>query len=519
MRLDVGDDLDDRARLTALAVVSAFAASASVAASTSTAAKTTLVWMIDPSGRRSARCVRCGGSQPRSLDGRRDPEPICSGSAAGYTDRVLHLPRPSRVTVLAALATVVALASALNTGPHMWRLLDREGRTYAAYTDTERRHATVEGLGMPPDIFDFYRQYVTKGDRIYYQVRESGFSSYYDLPTAIRLVGHYYLLPAVEAPSLRDATVVVTFFDDPKLLHVPVPDPAGGGPAADLRLTDQGAVTGRILALALANVVLLVLGIGLLPLLRLADTRRQLLTRLPLAYAVGVAAGGILTAHLALLHVPVGRIGLPLLAAASLVLGLRRVRPSPPRTGRRWRLEDVAAVAVLGVAAAFAVSGGAAPRSEAPVRLGRLDDLGDTRPGALRFRASDRAGVHRSELPGAAASALPAGPGGARRAFHGSLGRDARAVATARPGSRLRGRRVGAAPGAHAADPAGGDAAGRRHRAAVLPPAADELRGHPARHVARARSRGAACVAADRSGRMRSPFSSASVARTSWTAK
>ena len=73
---------------------------------------------------------------------------------------------------------------------------------------------------MPADIFDFYRQYVGRGDRVYFQVRESGFSSFVDLPTAIHYVGRYYLLPAIEATRLDDATVVVTFFDDPKRLHV-----------------------------------------------------------------------------------------------------------------------------------------------------------------------------------------------------------------------------------------------------------------------------------------------------------
>ena len=114
-------------------------------------------------------------------------------------------------------------------------------------------------------------------------------------------------------------------------------------------------MTGRILALVAANVVLLVLGVGLLPLLRLAHTRRQLLTRLPLAYAVGTAAGGILVAHLALVHVPVGRIGLPLLAVSALALGLRRLPRVTPRARAVWRPEDVAGIAVLGVAAAFAI--------------------------------------------------------------------------------------------------------------------------------------------------------------------
>jgi hypothetical protein len=114
-------------------------------------------------------------------------------------------------------------------------------------------------------------------------------------------------------------------------------------------------VTGRILALVAANLVLAVLGAGLLPYLRLAHARRQLLTRLPLAYAVGIAAGGILVAHLSLLHVPLGRIGLPLLAAASLALGLRRLRGAGPERAARRRPEDLAALAVLAVAAAFAI--------------------------------------------------------------------------------------------------------------------------------------------------------------------
>jgi hypothetical protein len=113
-------------------------------------------------------------------------------------------------------------------------------------------------------------------------------------------------------------------------------------------------VTERILALVVANLLLIVLGVGLLPLLRLAGTRRELLTRLPLAYAVGIAAGGILVAHLSLLHVPVGRIGLPLLAGASLALGLHRVWRATPGERLRWRPEDVAAVGVLGVVCAFA---------------------------------------------------------------------------------------------------------------------------------------------------------------------
>jgi hypothetical protein len=112
-------------------------------------------------------------------------------------------------------------------------------------------------------------------------------------------------------------------------------------------------VTLRILALAAAQLLMLVLGVGLLPWLRLARTRRELVSRLPLAYAVGLAATGILAADLAVVDVPVGWIALSLLAAASLVLGLRRL---PGGGGRRGlRLTELPAYAVLGVIAAFAV--------------------------------------------------------------------------------------------------------------------------------------------------------------------
>src|SRR4051812_16403913 len=88
--------------------------------------------------------------------------------------------RPSPATALAVLATVVALASALPSAPHVGPPLVVQQRVYAAYTDTQREHAPIDGLGLPSDIFDFYRQYVVPGDRVYFQVRESGFSQFLD---------------------------------------------------------------------------------------------------------------------------------------------------------------------------------------------------------------------------------------------------------------------------------------------------------------------------------------------------
>ena len=59
-----------------------------------------------------------------------------------------------------------------------------------------------------------------KGDRVYFQVRESGFSSFYDYPTAFAYGARFYFLPALQATRLKDATVVVTYFEDPQQLHV-----------------------------------------------------------------------------------------------------------------------------------------------------------------------------------------------------------------------------------------------------------------------------------------------------------
>ena len=118
-------------------------------------------------------------------------------------------------------------------------------------------------------------------------------------------------------------------------------------------------MTARILVLLVSNGLMLLLGVGLLPLLRLARTRRDLLTRLPLAYAVGLVATGVLAAELAVVDVPVGRIGLPLLAGASLLLGLSRLEPAAVPTGPRPRLLPLLpSLAVLGVAVAFLVVAG-----------------------------------------------------------------------------------------------------------------------------------------------------------------
>ena len=56
----------------------------------------------------------------------------------------------------------------------------------------------------------------------------------------------------------------------------------------------------------LLQLLFLALGAGALPLLGIARDRAQLLDRLPLAYVAGIAIGGIVAAHLALVNATVG---------------------------------------------------------------------------------------------------------------------------------------------------------------------------------------------------------------------
>jgi hypothetical protein len=80
-----------------------------------------------------------------------------------------------------------------------------------------------------------------------------------------------------------------------------------------------------VIGLLAANLLYFAIGVGLLPVLRIARTTGELLERLPLAYLVGVAATGILAAHLALISVPLGLVELVLLAALVLFVGYRRL--------------------------------------------------------------------------------------------------------------------------------------------------------------------------------------------------
>ncbi len=98
-------------------------------------------------------------------------------------------------------------------------------------------------------------------------------------------------------------------------------------------------MSANVAAVSVANLLILAAGCGLLPLLGLAGSRRELVARLGLAYMVGVVAVGAVSAYLALatgvagLDLGFGAVGLFTFAAGSLVFGLRRL-PAGERAGR-----------------------------------------------------------------------------------------------------------------------------------------------------------------------------------------
>jgi hypothetical protein len=121
---------------------------------------------------------------------------------------------------LATVATAFALVSAWHSIRHVHRTLETERVFYASLTPAQRRREPVTNAGFDGQIFDFFDSLLTRGDRVYFQVMPSGFSSDYDLPTIVQALGRYYFLPAMQTSDLARATVVVSYFADPSLLHV-----------------------------------------------------------------------------------------------------------------------------------------------------------------------------------------------------------------------------------------------------------------------------------------------------------
>ncbi len=114
-----------------------------------------------------------------------------------------------------------------------------------------------------------------------------------------------------------------------------------------------------VVEIAAANVCMFLTGVGLLPLLGVARTPKDVLRRVALAYPVGLAAAGILSATLVVFDVPIGWPSLAASTVLALVLGARRagVRLSLTALRRPAQLPVVGWLA-LAAATVFLVEAG-----------------------------------------------------------------------------------------------------------------------------------------------------------------
>lgn len=117
----------------------------------------------------------------------------------------------------------------------------------------------------------------------------------------------------------------------------------------------------KVAGLLGANALMLVAGLGLLPLLGVARSWRELVARSGLSYLCGLAVAGIVAANLALVRVSFGWLGLALLAAVTSAAGAWRLRGTArPGWGRPGWITLAGVLALVAVLAeygrAFAVA-------------------------------------------------------------------------------------------------------------------------------------------------------------------
>ena len=287
---------------------------------------------------------------------------------------------------------------------------------------------------------------------------DGGFAAGVDRATAGRIFSRFYLLPAIQVDTPAKADVVLTVGVDPHSLGVPL------GPRREvlrrqLLRRAGAALTGSLAGLLVANALYLVIGVALLPLLR--DRAHADRARGPpraRRTSLGVAATGALSAHLALIGVPVG---LP-----ELVVSRSRRRPgvaAHPHASRRRQVTlchlawegSPSRRASIGIAA-FVARARAARARDARVlgaaarRVGRLGDLGDEGARAVRLRRRRSRRLHDAAVRAAAASAAAARARGDRLPRDGRLRRNAHPRPARAARLRVRGGAVDAAARARA---------------------------------------------------------------------
>jgi hypothetical protein len=119
---------------------------------------------------------------------------------------------------VAAGVSCVALVSVWHSAAPTWHRLVRDHDTYAAYSRRDREQAPAVRAGISGDLFDLFASNLRRGDRVYFQVPHKPYGTL-DLHDTIAALGRFFFLPAVEVANPGDATAVVSYDADPKLLH------------------------------------------------------------------------------------------------------------------------------------------------------------------------------------------------------------------------------------------------------------------------------------------------------------
>jgi hypothetical protein len=146
---------------------------------------------------------------------------------------VHHQPVIAARRAVAFAVSAAAVACLVWSGwkdvPHSWRLMRTQHSIYAPWTRTQRDQAFGAEIPLRMDIIDFWRAWLRPGDRYWIQIPYEAFSPAADKKLIVRSVSHLYLLPAIEAPSLAKANVVLSWDADPGLLHLHYSDQQRAG--------------------------------------------------------------------------------------------------------------------------------------------------------------------------------------------------------------------------------------------------------------------------------------------------
>jgi hypothetical protein len=141
---------------------------------------------------------------------------VTSFSSFRRFERAPHL---SRRAVIAGLVVVLlAVASAVHSGPHVWRGLTSDYRTYRSYDRSRDAHAFLAPLALDARAYDFFAAHLERGDCYFFQVPLAFTQADADRLGAAVAASTFYLLPAVRTTDPARATVVLSYNANPNTL-------------------------------------------------------------------------------------------------------------------------------------------------------------------------------------------------------------------------------------------------------------------------------------------------------------